>query len=139
MIGETTWRLFKTNRERKKNVTSENNHLYELVDFDNLPGTSCPCGTARRAFADVPGFPGTIHRTEISTDAVTHYHKKLTEVYYILSCDEDARMQLNEDVVQLKPGICVLIHPGTRHRAIGKMEVLIVCLPKFDEADEWFD
>jgi hypothetical protein len=26
-----------------------------------------------------------------------------------------------------------------RHRAIGRMKVLIVALPKFDAADEWFD
>ncbi|MBC7853548.1 MAG: cupin, partial [Pirellulaceae bacterium] len=29
--------------------------------------------------------------------------------------------------------------PGTRHRAIGKMKVLIVVYPKFAETDEWFD
>jgi hypothetical protein len=26
-----------------------------------------------------------------------------------------------------------------RHRAIGRMQVLIVVYPKFDPADEWFD
>jgi len=112
---------------------------YELVDFSQLPGTPCPCGTARRAFTDVADFPGTMHVTEITTDAQTHYHKTLTETYYVLECGPEATMQLNDEVVPLRPGSCVMIRPGTRHRAIGAMKVLIVVYPKFDERDEWFD
>lgn len=112
---------------------------YELVDFADLPGTRCPCGTARRAFADVVDFPGTVHVTEIATDAQVHYHRRLTETYYFLSCEPDARMQLDNEVLPVRPGMCILIRPGTRHRAIGKMKVLIVVFPKFDPEDEWFD
>jgi mannose-6-phosphate isomerase-like protein (cupin superfamily) len=112
---------------------------YELVDFAQIPGTPCPCGTARRAFADVLDFPGTIHVTEISDDARLHYHKQLTETYYFLECERDARMQLENELVPVRPGMSVMIRPGTRHRAIGKMKVLIVVLPKFDPEDEWFD
>jgi len=32
-----------------------------------------------------------------------------------------------------------MIPPGVRHRAIGKMRVLIVAYPKFDPKDEWLD
>jgi mannose-6-phosphate isomerase-like protein (cupin superfamily) len=112
---------------------------YEIADFSQIDGVPCPCGTARRAFADVPDYPATIHRTLISTDARLHYHKRLTEAYYILSCEPGAQMQLDCDMIPLKPGICVLIRPGVRHRAIGQMEVLIVATPKFDPADEWCD
>ena len=110
-----------------------------LVDFAAIPGVPCPCGTARRAFADVPEFPATIHVTEISLDAVTHYHKRLTETYYFLECATDARMELDGQVIAVKPGHCILIPPGVRHRAIGRMKVLIVAMPKFDPADEWLD
>ncbi len=112
---------------------------YELVDFANIPGVPCPCGSARRAFADVADYPGTIHVTQISTDARTHYHQRLTETYYFLECGPDAKMQLNDELVPVHPGMCILIRPGTRHRAVGQMKVLIVCLPKFDPHDEWFD
>lgn len=94
---------------------------------------------ARRAFADVVDFPGTVHVTEISSDAKLHYHKVLTETYYILECDEDAKIQLDDEQIPLQPGMCVLIRPQVRHRAIGKMKVLILVLPKFDPEDEWFD
>ena len=112
---------------------------YEIVDFATIAGTPCPCGTARRAFGDVDDFPGTIHVTEISAEAELHYHRKLTETYYILECGPDAKMQLDDELIDVHPGMCVMIRPGTRHRAVGKMKVLIVVYPKFDPRDEWFD
>ena len=112
---------------------------YQIVDFAEIPGVACPCGAARRAFDDVADFPATVHVTEISEDAALHYHKRLTETYYFLECGPGARMQLDDEVVPVKSGMCILIPPGVRHRAIGKMKVLILVLPKFDPADEWFD
>lgn len=112
---------------------------YEVADFAEIAGVSCPCGTARRAFADVADFPGTVHVTEISTEARLHYHKRLTETYYFLECAAGAKMQLDGDLIDVHPGMCVMIRPGTRHRAVGKMKVLIVVFPKFDSDDEWFD
>jgi mannose-6-phosphate isomerase-like protein (cupin superfamily) len=112
---------------------------YELVDFATLPGVPCPCGTARRGLAEVEDYPGTIHVTEIALDNALHYHKRLTETYYFLECEQGAQMQLNDEVLDVRPGTCIMIRPGTRHRAIGRMKVLIVVFPKFDPADEWFD
>ncbi|MDP6444002.1 MAG: cupin domain-containing protein [Pirellulaceae bacterium] len=112
---------------------------YEIADFGEIDGVNCPCGVARRAFADVSDFPGTVHVTEISADARIHYHKRLTETYFFLECEQGARMQLDDDQVAVRPGMSIMIRPGTRHRAIGKMRVLILVLPKFDPADEWFD
>jgi len=118
-------------------VTSR--HGYEIVDFAEIPGVKCPCGSARRAFSEVEDFPGTIHVTEIEEDARLHYHRGLTETYFFLECEPDARMQLDEQQIPVRPGMCILIRPGTRHRAIGRMKVLILVLPKFDPEDEWFD
>jgi mannose-6-phosphate isomerase-like protein (cupin superfamily) len=112
---------------------------YELVRFSDLNGVPCPCGTARRAFAETEDFPGTIHVTEISSDSRVHYHQKLTETYYFLECNLGAKMQLNDELIDVQSGDCILIRPGTRHRAIGQMKVLIVVFPKFDVSDEWFD
>jgi mannose-6-phosphate isomerase-like protein (cupin superfamily) len=111
----------------------------EIVDFNEIEAVPCPCGQARRAFGDVADYPGTVHRTDISADARVHYHKRLTEVYYILECGDDARMELDGEQVPIAPGMCILIHPGVRHRAIGPMQVLVIVQPKFDPADEWFD
>lgn len=110
-----------------------------VVDFADLTGVPCPCGTARRAFADVEDYPATIHVTDISVDAKLHYHKTLTETYYFLECDDDAKMQLDDEIIPVRVGMTIMIPPGVRHRAIGKMKILLVAIPKFDPADEWED
>ncbi len=120
-------------------MTTTSKHGYEVVDFAALPPVACPCGTARRGLGDVADFPATIHVTEISADARLHYHRQLTETYYFLECGPDAKMQLDDQLLDVHPGMCIMIRPGTRHRAVGRMKVLIVVLPKFDPEDEWFD
>ena len=115
---------------------SQSGKRWALVDFDQLAAASCPCGTARRAFLDVAEFPGTLHRTEISADAKPHFHRRLTETYYVLQCAPDAQMQLDGELVPIRPGTCIFIPPGVMHRAVGRMTVLIVVFPKFDPTDE---
>jgi len=110
-----------------------------VVYFDAMPGVPCPCGTARRAFADLVNYPATIHQTEISTEAKTHYHRQLTETYYILECEPEAKMELDGEQIPIKQRMCILIPPGVRHRAIGKMKILNIVIPKFDPEDEFFD
>jgi mannose-6-phosphate isomerase-like protein (cupin superfamily) len=112
---------------------------WELVDFHQLEPQACPCGDARRAFADVAEFPATVHLTQISADARLHYHRRLTETYYFLQCSPGAQIQLDDELLPVHAGQCIMIPPGVRHRAIGEMSVLIFVLPKFDPADEWFD
>lgn len=87
---------------------------------------------------DATDFPGSLHVTEISVDARKHFHQEHLEVYYFLECGPDAKMELNEQVFKVKNGDCVLIRPGTLHRALGKMRVLILSMPKFDPQDEHF-
>jgi mannose-6-phosphate isomerase-like protein (cupin superfamily) len=112
---------------------------YEIVDFAALEPKACPCGTARRALVAADDVPITVHVTEISLEARTHYHRKLTESYYILECDSGASMELDGVSIAVRPGELVLIRPGVRHRAVGRMKVLVIVSPKFDEQDEWFD
>ena len=111
----------------------------EIVDLTQLPPTPCPCGFARRAFADRSEIPGTVHLTEITRDAREHYHKQHTEVYVVLQCDEDASMSLDGERVAVHPHTSILIPPGVRHCAHGEMKVLIYCTPNFDPDDEFFD
>lgn len=80
-----------------------------------------------------------MHITEISENAQRHYHRRLTETYFFLECKPDAQMELDGEMISVRPHQCIVIPPGVRHRAIGKMKVLIVVLPEFDPDDEWFD
>jgi len=112
---------------------------WKIADFSEIAPVPCPCGIARRAFQGITEFPGTLHITEISEDAKRHYHKTLTETYVFLKCEPDARMELDGEVISIRQHQAIVIPPGVRHRALGRMTVLIIVLPEFDPADEWFD
>jgi mannose-6-phosphate isomerase-like protein (cupin superfamily) len=110
-----------------------------VVDLTQIQPVRCPCGWARRAFADLPDAPISVHRVEILEDARAHFHKEHTETYYVLECDEGAGVELDGEVVKVRAGTAVMIPPGVRHRAVGKMTILNIVSPPFDPADEWFD
>ena len=111
----------------------------EVLHLPQLAGVPCPCGIARRAFAESVHFPGSIHLTEIHTDARCHFHQHHTEVYVILECGPDAAIELDGISTPVQTYTSILIPPRVRHRALGRMRVLIVCTPEFDPADEHFD
>lgn len=110
---------------------------YVIEQMGEIVPVRCPCGQARRAFASVEGGPATLHVTEISADAKIHYHKRLTEIYLVL--DGEGHMELDGEKAPLKPMTAVLIRPGCRHRAVGRLRVAIAVIPPFDPEDEWFD
>lgn len=108
----------------------------QIVDLPALDPIACPCGLARRAFADFPHFPGTVHLTDIDADARAHAHHQHTEIYVILECEPAAAIELDGVRTPVAPLMAVAIPPGVVHRAIGKMRVLIICHPEFDPHDE---
>ncbi|UCG46705.1 MAG: cupin domain-containing protein [Phycisphaerales bacterium] len=110
---------------------------YMIADFDQIDPVPCPCGLARRAFLAPDNPTATMHVTEISQDSRVHYHKNLTEIYFIL--EGRGEMQLDGDNIPVRPFNAILIKPECRHRAVGKMKLLIVVIPPFDRNDEFFD
>jgi mannose-6-phosphate isomerase-like protein (cupin superfamily) len=110
---------------------------YRIASLDEIPAVACPCGQTRRAFADSPDGPASIHLVDIRSDARTHYHKKLTEIYLIL--EGNGELELDGERVPVGPMSVVLIHPGCRHRAIGQLRIVNIPIPAFDPHDEWFD
>ena len=110
-----------------------------VADYSTIEPVRCPCGWARRAFADVPDAPASVHRVEVEVDARTHYHREHTEIYYILECAAGAAIELDGERVPVATGQAVMIPPGIRHRAVGGMTILNVVVPPFDPDDEWFD
>ena len=71
---------------------------------------------------------------DVEAEAQLHFHRQHTEVYYVLSgCGS---IELDGEAVPVKPGTAVLIRPGCRHRARGRLRLLNVVTPAFDPADE---
>lgn len=105
--------------------------------FDEIEPTNCPCGSAKRAFVDDPDQIASLHIVETDGTARTHYHKRTTELYYFL--EGSGQIELDGQSFDIEPGTSVLIKPGCRHRAIGKLKFINVPVPAFDPEDEWFD
>jgi hypothetical protein len=51
----------------------------------------------------------------------------------------EALMELDGDIVRVRPFSTILIKPGCRHRAVGRLRIVNICIPPFDPVDEWFD
>ena len=92
---------------------------YEIAQLDEVESTACPCGTTRRA-CDGSGRSWS-----------------LTEIYLVL--EGEGHMELDGEMVPVKPMTTILIKPGCRHRAVGQMRIVNIPVPAFDPQDEWFD
>lgn len=108
---------------------------FRLVQLDQLPGVPCPCGIAQRAFGDASGGAISVHLVDIKQDAEAHYHKKMTEIYVII--EGEGHLELDGELVAVRPLSAVMIKPGCRHRAIGKLRIINIPVPAFDERDEY--
>lgn len=107
---------------------------YSVANFSEITGVDCPCGTAKRVFFNHPPVNLSVHIVEISKDSKKHYHKALTETYYVL--EGSGKMELDDELIDLTPGLSVMILPGCRHRAFGNLKILNICIPCFDPLDE---
>jgi mannose-6-phosphate isomerase-like protein (cupin superfamily) len=110
---------------------------YMIADLNAIDPVRCPCGWAKRAFAVPENRTATLHVVRIEEDSRTHYHKNMTEIYLVL--EGEGHIELDGDVVPLRPMTAVFIRPGCRHRAVGRLTIINVPVPAFDEEDEWFD
>lgn len=110
---------------------------YQIQRLGDLAPTDCSCGQTRRAFVDDPAHIASLHVVDISRDARVHYHKRHTEIYYVL--DGKGEIELDGTRHAIRSGDAILIKPGCRHRAIGRLRILNASVPTFDPSDEWFD
>lgn len=110
---------------------------YEIASLNDIEPTECPCGFAKRAFADLPEKTASMHLVTIKKDSRMHYHKHMTEIYLIL--DGEGHMELDGEQIPVGPMNAIFIRPQCRHRAVGKMTVINVPIPAFDPSDEFFD
>jgi mannose-6-phosphate isomerase-like protein (cupin superfamily) len=86
--------------------------------------------------ADTPAC--NLHVTFIR-DSVKHYHRECTEVYYIL--EGQGKMELDDTVIDIEPGVVVVIEPGTAHRLVSGegVRTIVFGVPALRPEDEYFD
>mgnify|MGYP005848983423 FL=1 len=99
------------------------------------PVVASQCGASTRVITADDTPVANLHITHI-TDSTRHYHKECTEYYYIL--EGKGKMELNDDVVDLEPGVTILIEPGTFHRAYGDVTTIVFGVPAWNHSDEFY-
>ena len=85
------------------------------------------CGQIRPLLEEKDGAAAEVHHLEI-TDAKLHYHKRTDEIYYVL--EGNGKMVLDGQEIELQKDVVVYVPRGVKHRAWGKLKVLVVCIPR---------
>src|SRR5437016_12394520 len=85
------------------------------------------CGQIRPLIEDADGAAAEVHHVEIQ-DAKLHYHEKTDEFYYVI--DGEGTMVLDDEEIELHKGVVVYVPRGVKHKPAGRLNVLLVCLPR---------
>ena len=85
------------------------------------------CGQIRPLIEERDGAAAEVHHVEIQ-DAKLHYHERTDEVYYVIA--GRGTMVLDDEEIELHEGVVVYVPRGVRHKAVGKLTILTVCIPR---------
>ena len=85
------------------------------------------CGQIRPLIEEHDEAAAEVHHVEI-VDAKLHYHEKTDEVYYVI--EGQGTMILDDEEIELHEGVVVYVPRGVKHKAVGKLTVLTVCIPR---------
>lgn len=85
------------------------------------------CGQIRPLIEESDGAAAEVHHVEIQ-EARLHYHAHTDEIYYVI--DGQGTMTLDHEQVELHRGMVVYVPRGVKHKAVGKLTVLTVCIPR---------
>ncbi len=84
------------------------------------------CGQIRPLIEEHDGASAEVHQVEIN-HAKLHCHTHTDEIYYII--DGTGSMILDEEEIEVHKGVVVYVPRGVKHKAIGNLNVLLVCIP----------
>ena len=85
------------------------------------------CGDIRCLIDEADLAAAEVHLVEIQ-DAKLHYHERTDEIYYII--DGTGKLVLGVDEVEVHKGVVIYVPRGVRHKAVGQLTVLTVCIPR---------
>jgi mannose-6-phosphate isomerase-like protein (cupin superfamily) len=85
------------------------------------------CGQIRTLVEAKDEAAAEIHHVEID-NAKLHYHARTDEFYYVI--DGQGTMILDDEEIELHKGVVVYVPRGVKHKAIGRLTVLTICIPR---------
>lgn len=111
-------------------------NLDQLESFITVDGSTIrelagPAWTPARnqSLAEATVMPG--------GETAEHYHPRAEELYYFVS--GVGRMRLGDEEALVRPGDCVVIVPGTRHKLFNTgpepLVLLCCCAPAYSDQD----
>jgi mannose-6-phosphate isomerase-like protein (cupin superfamily) len=104
----------------------------------HTPRERSTCGWRDRLISreDAGVFPAAwAHAVDID-GAKPHFHKRSTELYYVL--DGEGTVLLDGEEHAVRTGSLVHIPPGVVHGATGRMRVLVIGIPDIAD-DDYFE
>ena len=96
-------------------------------DPADVPPWAETCGQIRPLIEEKDEAAAEVHHVQID-HAKLHYHAKTDEVYYII--DGTGSMILDDEEIAVHKGVVDYVPRGVKHKAIGKLTVLTVCIPR---------
>jgi mannose-6-phosphate isomerase-like protein (cupin superfamily) len=85
------------------------------------------CGDIRCLVVENDEAAAEVHEVKIR-EAKMHFHAKTDEFYYVI--DGQGTMTLDDSEIELHKGVVVYVPRGVKHKAIGDLTVLTVCIPR---------
>ena len=85
------------------------------------------CGLIRCLIEEKDQAAAEVHHVEIR-NAKLHFHKQTDEIYYVI--DGTGKMLLDDEKIELHKGVVVYVPRGVKHKAIGDLTVLTICIPR---------
>ena len=85
------------------------------------------CGEIRCLIEEKDDAAGEVHQVQIH-DAKMHFHAQTDEFYYVI--DGHGTMTLDGTEIELHKGVVVYVPRGIKHKAVGDLTVLVVCVPR---------
>lgn len=113
-------------------------HLGTLIRHEGeTPRERSTCGWRDRLISreDAGSVAAWAHAVDID-GAREHYHKRSTELYYVL--EGEGTVVLNGEAHPVRKGTLVHIPPGVVHGARGRMRVLVTGIPDIADDDLYF-
>jgi quercetin dioxygenase-like cupin family protein len=117
-------------------TTPATNDRYLIRSLDATPEERGVCGWRRTLVTRDDTPVANVSHLRID-DSKYHYHREMTEFYYVLS--GGGTITLDGEKRAITAGDLVVIKPGTWHTSDGEMDVLILGVPAGEQTDLWFE
>jgi mannose-6-phosphate isomerase-like protein (cupin superfamily) len=85
------------------------------------------CGNVRCLIEERDQAAAEVLYVEIE-NAKLHYHQRTDEIYYVI--DGAGTMLLDDQEIELHKGVVVYVPRGVKHKAVGRLTVLTVCISR---------